>query len=350
MNNKIEESTPAQVNQSFLEFHAILDRSNPTIAKQLLAGISETDPGDPNNPPGWHQPWSTAIQQISDALQEAGKNWQPNHQRQVAGLVASGLTAWAKAATNRQRAQNPEDILNPQVLLDLPKPALFHRTILADTWQLSSHTRRIAQQLQQNDSRQASYTLMALHTRVHKSIRKETADLERWRRADRDPEINRCDVQRRATIVIAGFINNLWNTDPDLLMELDQAGDEEPTSDSSWYQDASAREALGKILAAFATITADLSPAETEYLANTLARHLALPTTTAVEETEDTGPAQDLEVEANKALLQQDLNALEQTCQQLQYLRQLTLSIPPENPSGSTISINPRSPNPTSMT
>ena len=81
MNNKIEESTPTQVNQSFLEFHNILNRSNPTIAKQLLAGISETDPGDPAKPPGWHQPWSTAIQQISNALQEAGKNWQPNHQR-----------------------------------------------------------------------------------------------------------------------------------------------------------------------------------------------------------------------------------------------------------------------------
>ena len=311
MNNKIEESTPTQVNQSFLEFHDILNRSNPTIAKQLLAGISETDPG--------------AIQPINDALQEAGKNWQPNHQRQVADLVASSLTAWAKAATNRQRAQNTEDILNPQVLLDLPKPALFHRTILADTWQLSSRTRRIAQQLQQNDSRQASYTMMALHTRVHESIRQETADLKRWRRADRDPEINRWDVQRRATIVIAKFINNLWNADPDLLMELDQAGQEERTSDSSWYQDASAQEALGKILAAFATTTADLSPAETEYLANTLARHLALPTTTAVEDAEDTGNAEDLEVKANKALLQQDLNALEQTCQQLQYLRQLTL-------------------------
>ena len=310
MNNKIEESTPTQVNRSFLEFHDILNRSNPTIAKQLLAGISETDPG--------------AIQPINDALQEAGKNWQPNHQRQVADLVASSLTAWAKAATNRQRAQNTEDTLNPQVLLDLPKPALFHRTILADTWQLSSRTRRIAQQLQQNDSRQASYTMLALHTRVHESIRQETADLKRWRRADRDPEINRCDVQRRATIVIAKFINNLWNADPDLLMELDQAGQEEPTSDSSWYQDASAREALGKILAAFAT-TADLSPAETEYLANTLARHLALPTTTAVEDTEDTGAAQDMEVKAYKALLQQDLNALEQACHQLQYLKQLTL-------------------------
>ena len=51
MNNKTEESTPTQVNQSFLEFHDILDRSNPTIAKQLLAGISETDPGDPTKPP-----------------------------------------------------------------------------------------------------------------------------------------------------------------------------------------------------------------------------------------------------------------------------------------------------------
>ena len=164
MNNKIEESTPTQVNRSFLEFHDILNRSNPTIAKQLLAGISETDPG--------------AIQPINDALQEASKNWQPNHQRQVADLVASSLTAWAKAATNRQRAQNTEDILNPQVLLDLPKPALFHRTILADTWQLSSRTRQIAQQLQQNDSRQASYTMLALHTRVHESIRQETADLQ----------------------------------------------------------------------------------------------------------------------------------------------------------------------------
>ena len=330
MNNKTEESSPTQVNQSFLEFHEILDRSNPTIAKQLLAGVSETDPGDPTKPPGWHQPWSNAIQQISNAFQEAGKNWQPNHQRQVAGLVASGLTAWAKAATNQQRAQNPEDILNPQVLLDLPKPALFHRTILTDTWQLSSPTRRIAQQLQWNNSRQASYTLMALHTRVHESIRKETADLKRWRRADKDPEINRCDVQRRATIVIAGFINNLWNADPDLLMELDQAGQEEPTSDSSWYQDASAREALGKILAAFAATTEDLSTAETEYLANTLARHLALPTTTAVEETEDDGAAEDLKVEAYKALMQQDLNELEQACHQLQYLRQMTLSISPE--------------------
>ena len=330
MNNKIEESTPTQVNQSFLEFHDILDRSNPTIAKQLLAGISETDPGDPAKPPGWHEPWSNAIQQISNAFQEASKNWQPNQQRQVADLIASGMTAWAKAATNRQRAQNPEDILNPQVLLDLPKPALFHRTSLTDTWQLSSHTRQIAQQLQRNDTRQASLTLMALHTRVHKSIQKETADLLRWRRADRDPEINRCDVQRRATRVIAGFINNLWNNDPDLLMELDQAGDEEPTSDSSWEQDASAREALGKILAAFAATTADLSPAENEYLANTLARHLALPTTTAVEETEDEGAAEDLKVEAYKALMQQDISELEQACHQLQYLRQLTLSIPPE--------------------
>ena len=330
MNNKIEESTPTQVNQSFMEFHDILDRSNPTIAKQLLAGISETDPGDPTKPPGWHQPWSNAIQQISNAFQEAGKNWQPNHQRQVAGLVASGLTAWAKAATSRQRAQNPEDILNPQVLLDLPKPALFHRTTLTDTWQLSSHTRQIAQQLQRNDTRQASLTLMAFHTRVHKSIRKETADLQRWRRADRDPEINRCDVQRRATSVIAGFINNLWNADPDLLIELDQAGDEKPISDSSWEQEASAREALGKILAAFAATTADLSPAETEYLANTLARHLALTTTTAVEETEDDAAAEDLKVEAYKALMQQDLNELAQACHQLQYLRQLTLSIPPE--------------------
>ena len=337
MNNKIEESTPTQVNQSFLEFHDILDRSNPTIAKQLLAGISETDPGDPAKPPRWHQPWSTAVQEISEAFQEAGKNWQPNHQRQVADLIASGMTAWAKAATNRQRAQNPEDILNPQVLLDLPKPALFHRTILTDTWQLSSHTRQIAQQLQRNDTRQASLTLMALHTRVHKSIRKETADLKRWRRADRDPEINRYDVQRRATSVIAGFINNLWNTDPDLLMELDQAGDEEPTSDSSWEQDARAREALGKILAAFAATTADLSPAETEYLANTLARHLALPTTTAVEETEDDAAAEDLKVEAYKALMQQDLNELAQACHQLQYLRQLTLSIPPERAGRMTV-------------
>ena len=246
MNNKIEESTPTQVNQSFLEFHDILNRSNPTIAKQLLAGISETDPGDPAEPPRWHQTWTNAIQQISDAFQEAGKNWQPNHQRQVADLIASGMTAWAKAATNRLRAQNPEDILNPQVLLDLPKPALFHRTILTDTWQLSSPTRRIAQQLQQNDTRQVSFTLMALHIRVHESIRKETADLKHWRRADRDPEINQCDVQRRATSVITGFINNLWNTDPDLLMELDQAGQEEPTSDSSWEQDASDREAPGK--------------------------------------------------------------------------------------------------------
>ena len=171
---------------------------------------------------------------------------------------------------------------------------------------------------------------MALHTRVHKSIRKETADLKRWRRANRDPEINRCDVQRRATSVIAGFINNLWNTDPDLLMELDQAGDEEPTSDNSWDQDASAREALGKILAAFATTTKALSTAETEYLANTLARHLALPKTTAVEETEYSGTAQDLKTEAYKALMQQDLNELAQACHQLQYLRQLTLSIPPE--------------------
>ena len=128
MNNKIEESTPTQVNQSFLEFHDILDRSNPTIAKQLLAGIAETDPGDPAKPPRWHQTWSTAVQEISEAFQEAGKNWQLNHRRQVAGLIASGLTAWAKAATSRQRAQNPEDSLNPQVLLDLPRPALFHRT------------------------------------------------------------------------------------------------------------------------------------------------------------------------------------------------------------------------------
>ena len=155
-----------------------------------------------------------------------------------------------------------------------------------------AETRRIFHAIdRQADLRYASYTLMALHTRVHESIRKETADLKRWRRADRDPEINRCDVQRRATSVIAGFINNLWNTDTDLLMELDQAGQEEPTSENSWDQDASAREALGKILAAFTATTADLSPAETEYLANTLARHLALPTTTAVEETEDTGPA-----------------------------------------------------------
>ena len=310
MNNKIEESTPTQVNQSFLEFHDILGRSNPTIAKQLLAGISETDPGDPAKPPRWHQTWTTAIQQISDAFQEAGKNWQPNHQRQVTDLVASGLTAWAKAATNRQRAQNPEDILNPQVLLDLPKPALFHRTILTDTWQLSSPTRQIAQQLQQNDTRQVSYTLMALHTRVHRSLREETIDLERWRRIDSDPEISRCDVQRRAIIVIAGFINNLWNTDPDLLMELDQAGQEQPTGDSSWHRSASSQEVLGKILTAFAATAADLSLAETEYLANTLARHLSLSTTTAAEETEDTWAAQDLRAEAYRALMQQDLNAL----------------------------------------
>ena len=172
---------------------------------------------------------------------------------------------------------------------------------------------------------------------MHESIRKETADLKHWRRADRDPEINQCDVQRRATSVITGFINNLWNTDPDLLMELDQAGQEEPTSDSSWEQDASAREALGKILAAFATTTADLSPAETEYLAKTLARHLALSTTTAAEETEDTWAAQDLRAEAYKALMQQDLNELAQACHQLQYLRQLTLSIPPERTGRMTV-------------
>ena len=313
------------MNQSFLEFHEILDRSNPTIAKQLLAGISETDPGDLTNPPEWHQPWNTAIQRISDALKEAGKNWQPSHQRQVAGLIASGLTAWAKAATSRQRAQNPEDSLNPQVLLDLPRPALFHRTILADPWQLASHTRRIAQQLQQNDTRQVSFTLMALHIRVHESIRKETADLKHWRRADRDPEINQCDVQRRATRVITGFINNLWNTDPDLLMELDQAGEEQPTGDSSWHRSASSQEVLGKILTAFAATAADLSPAETEYLTSTLAYHLALPTTTAVKETEDTEHAHDLEVEANRALQEQDLNTLAKVCHQLQYLRHLAL-------------------------
>ena len=68
------------------------------------------------------------------------------------------------------------------------------------------------------------------------------------------------------------------------------------------------------------------APAETEYLTNTLARHLALPTTTAVEETEDTEQAQDLEVEANKALQQQDLNALAKACHQLQHLRRLTLN------------------------
>ena len=260
MDNKTEKSTPAQVNQSFLEFHDILESSNPIIARQLMAGISETDPGNSTNPPEWHQPRNTAIQQINDALQEAGKNWQPNHQRQVADLVASGLTAWAKAATRRQRAQNPEDILNPQVLLDLPEPALFHRTILSDPWQLSSHTRRIAKQLQENNPRYAIYALMALHARVHKSIRKETTDLKRWRKIDRDPEINRCTVHRRTTIVIAGFINNLWQTDPDLLMELDQAGQEEPTSDNSWHQSASSQEALEKILAAFAASTADLSP------------------------------------------------------------------------------------------
>ena len=325
MNNKTEKSTPAQVNQSFLEFHDILESSNPIIARQLMAGISETDPGDPTKPPEWHQPRNTAIQQINDAFQEAGKNWEPNHQRQVADLVASGLTAWAKAATRRQRAQNPEDILNPQVLLDLPEPALFHRTILPEPWQLSSHTRRIAQHLRENNSRYAAYALMALHTRVHKSLRKETTDLERWRRADRDPEINRCTVQRRATIVIAGFINNLWQTDPDLLMELDQAGQEERTSNNSWHQSASSQEALGKILAAFAASTKDLSPAETEYLANTLARHLALPTTNAVEETEDTEQVEDLEVEATKALQQQDLNALAKACRQLQHLRHLAL-------------------------
>ena len=236
MNNKKEKSTPTQVNQSFLEFHDILESSNPIIAKQLMAGISETDPGDPTKPPEWHQPRNTAIQQVNDTFQEAGKNWQPNHQRQVADLVASGLTAWAKAATRRHRAQNLEDILNPQVLLDLPEPALFHRTILSDPWQLSSHIRRIAQHLQENNPRYAVYALMVLHARVHKSIRKETTDLERWRKIDRDPEINRCTVQRRTTIVIAGFINNLWKTDPDLLMELDQAGEEEPTSDNSWHQ------------------------------------------------------------------------------------------------------------------
>ena len=326
MNNKIEESTPTQVNQSFLEFHDILDRSNPTIAKQLLAGISETDPGDPTKPPGWHQPWSNAIQQISNAFQEAGKNWQLNHRRQIAGLIASGLTAWAKAATNRQRAQNPEDSLNPQVLLDLPRPALFHRTILADPWQLASHTRRIAQQLQQNDTRNASYTLMALHARVHQSLREETIDLERWRRIDSDPEISRCDVQRRAIIVIAGFINNLWNTDPDLLMELDQAGQEQPTGGSSWHRSASSQEVLGKILTAFAATAADLSPAETEYLTSTLAYHLALPTTTAVKEPEDTEHAHDLEVEANRALQEQDLNTLAKVCRQLQHLRHLALN------------------------
>ena len=326
MNNKTEESTPTQVNQSFLEFHDILESSNPIIARQLLAGISETDPGDPTNPPKWHKPRNTAIQQINDALQEAGKNWQPDHQRQVADLIASGITAWAKAATRRQPAQNPEDILNPQVLLDLPKPALFHRTILSDPWQLSSYTRRIAQHLQENNPRYAIYALMALHTRVHKSIRKETTDLERWRKIDRDPEINRCTVQRRATIVIAGFINNLWNTDPDLLMELDQAGHEEPTSDSSWHQRDSSQEVLGKIIATFAASTTDLSPAETEYLANTLAHHLALPTMTAVEETEDTEQAEDLEVETAKALQQQDLNALAQACHQLQYLKHLALN------------------------
>ena len=130
--------------------------------------------------------------------------------------------------------------------------------------------------------------------------------------------------------MIAGFINNLWNADPDLLIELDQTGDEKPISNSSWEQEASAREALGKILAAFAATTADLSPAETEYLANTLARHIALTTTTAVEETEDDAAAEDLKVEAYKALMQQDLNELAQACHQLQYLRQLTLSIPPE--------------------
>ena len=326
MNNKTEESTPTQVNQSFLEFHDILESSNPIIARQLMAGISGTDPGDPTNPPRWHQPRNTAIQQINDALQEAGKNWQPNQQRQVAHLIASGITAWAKAATRRQRAQNTEDILNPQVLLELPNPELFHRTILADPWQLSSYTRQIAQHLQKNNPRYVIYALMTLHTKVHKSIRKETADLKRWRKIDHDPEINRCTVQRRATIVTAGFINNLWHTDPDLLMELDQAGEEEPTSDSSWHQSASSQEALGKILATFAATTADLSPAETEYLANTLARHLALPTMTAVEETEDTEQVEDLEVEAAKALQQQDLNGLAQACHQLQYLKHLALN------------------------
>ena len=93
MKNKTEKSNPTQVNQSFLEFHDILESSNPIIARQLMAGISETDPGDPTNPPEWHQPRNTAIQQINDALQEAGQNWQPNHQRQVADLIASGLTA-----------------------------------------------------------------------------------------------------------------------------------------------------------------------------------------------------------------------------------------------------------------
>ena len=68
------------------------------------------------------------------------------------------------------------------------------------------------------------------------------------------------------------------------------------------------------------------APAETEYLANTLARHLAIPTTTAVKEPEDNEPAQDLEVEANKALQQQDLNALAKAYHQLQHLRRLTLN------------------------
>ena len=120
----------------------------PSPSNCWQASAKPTTTTSPTHQSGTN-PRNTAVQHVNDALQEAGKNWQPNHQRQVADLVASGLTAWAKAATNRQRAQNPEDILNPQLLLDLPKPALFHRTILPDTWQLASHTRRIAQHLQQ---------------------------------------------------------------------------------------------------------------------------------------------------------------------------------------------------------
>ena len=325
MNNNTEESNSSQVNQSFLEFHEILDRSNPTIAKQLLAGISETDPGDLTNPPEWHQPWNTAIQRISDALKEAGKNWQPSHQRQVAGLIASGLTAWAKAATSRQRAQNPEDSLNPQVLLDLPRPALFHRTILADPWQLASHTRRIAQQLQQNDPRRRRLhpdgppcqgasipprgdnrprALAQDRLRPRdKPVRRATTGHHRDRRVHQQPLEHR---PRPADGTRPGRTR-------------------EPTGDISWHRSASSQEVLGKILTAFAATAADLSPAETEYLTSTLAYHLALPTTTAVKETEDTEHAHDLEVEANRALQEQDLNTLAKVCRQLQHLRHLAL-------------------------
>ena len=48
MNNKIEESTPTQVNQSFMEFHDILDRSNPTIAKQTAGRHLRNRPWRPH--------------------------------------------------------------------------------------------------------------------------------------------------------------------------------------------------------------------------------------------------------------------------------------------------------------